>query len=543
MKYRRICRMLAVAMIFTLLILAIPVTPALAAGLDISPSSGEIDDNIDVYGYGFTPGISVYLYFTSERVVDGDYLDADVTAYERVGVTTAGAMDATDEGEIDTNFDIPEELTDGDDEETVRGGTYYIFVTYGGSDRIRAADEFTVEGVGEITIDPDEGNVGDEVEITGEGFGDEEELTIEYDGDDVDIESGDDETDNDGDFECTIIIPESTAGDHTITVIDDSDAEAEATFTVEPQITISPTSGEPGTAVTVSGTGFGNKAEVTIYLDNDEMTIVDADRDGTFEDSFEVLELEPGIYNIEVEDDDDNSADKEKFTVTVVIILAEASLNPTTGNIGTELTVSGTGFTASGTVTVKYDNNQVATTTADANGAFSATFTVPKGKYGEYAVTVSGGTNTKNFTFTMESDAPPVPAPLKPEMDIQAESPINFDWKDVTDPSGVTYTLQIATDEDFTKDSIVLEKTALTKSEYTLTEKEKLEPLDKKESYYWRVRAIDDASNMSGWSGAGSFHLDSTFSMPQGATYALFGLGALLLGALGFWMGRKTAYF
>ncbi|UCH00662.1 MAG: hypothetical protein JSU78_01450, partial [Deltaproteobacteria bacterium] len=57
------------------------------------------------------------------------------------------------------------------------------------------------------------------------------------------IESGDDETDGDGEFASIILIPESTAGVHTVTVIVDG-TEVEAEFTVEPEIIIDPTSGE-----------------------------------------------------------------------------------------------------------------------------------------------------------------------------------------------------------------------------------------------------------------------------------------------------------
>ena len=125
-----------------------------------------------------------------------------------------------------------------------------------------------------------------------------------------------------------------------------------------------------------------------------------------------------------------------------------------------------------------------------------------------------------------------------------------FDWcgdatdlsQEVTDDSRpIIYTLQIATEEDFAEDSIALEKTGLTQSEYTITKEERLNSVSKENPYYWRVKAVDAASNES-WSGTGSFYVGFSWSLPQPVIYTLFGIGALLLGVLGFWLGRKTAY-
>jgi hypothetical protein len=88
----------------------------------------------------------------------------------------------------------------------------------------------------------------------------------------------------------------------------------------------------------------------------------------------------------------------------------------------------------------------------------------------------------------------------------------------------------------------MLEKKNLTDSEYPITKEERLKSVSKKAPYYWRVKAIDGASNESRWSDARSFYVGFYFVMPQWAIYTLFGIGALLFGFLGFWVGRKTAY-
>ena len=115
-----------------------------------------------------------------------------------------------------------------------------------------------------------------------------------------------------------------------------------------------------------------------------------------------------------------------------------------------------------------------------------------------------------------------------------------FDWGDVTDLSApVTYDLQIATDDQFT--DILREKTGLATSEYTLTEEEELESTSEEEPYYWRVRAVDAASNAGGWTGAAAFQVGSSFFELTGwKLYTLIGIGAVVIFFLGFWIGRRT---
>ena len=542
MKYNRIFRILGIAVILSLLAVAIPAIPAQAARvIELTPEEGNIGDTITVKGTGFIASSEdnerhVDVYFAADEATTTDDIGTDVNTYEFLKTPAIGWEDDPDEGEFEMTFKVPAELEDGTDDEDVEYGSYYVYVTQFNATRIRAIAEFTVIG-GEVSIDPDEGPVGTEVEISGVDFESREDITVEYDGDEVKIESGDDRTDSDGEFEATIIIPESTADDHTITVIgEDSNSEVEATFTVEPEMTIDPESGAAGSEVTASGTGFGNRSDVTISVDNDEVETGETDKYGSFEITFTVPILEPGNYDVEAEDDDNNS-EKIEFTIA-----ASADISSPTGNIGTELTVSGSGLVASGTVTVSYDGTQVATATADTNGAFSETFAVPQSEYGEHTIIATDGTNTRQFTFTVESTPPPIPKPLKPEMNVKEEALAYFDWEDVTDDSlPVTYTLQIASDEDFS--SLVLEKEGLTNSEYTVQEEEKLPSVREEAPYYWRVKAIDGASNESEWTGAGSFYVGMQFSLPQWAWYTIYVVGGIVILLFGFWLGRRTSYY
>ncbi|MFC2056339.1 IPT/TIG domain-containing protein [Chloroflexota bacterium] len=629
MKHVKIFRVLAVALLLALLVATLPSTSALAAaGLDTTPTSGEIDENIDLFGFGFSPGETVYIYFSNTRADVDELLDDESTTYTLVKTTIA--MDEIGfEGYIETTFTVPDELDDGDDEEKVRGGTYYVYAT-SSIMRIKARDTFTVESVALITIDPDDGTVGTEIEISGGGYENDEDITVEYDGTEVDIESGDDDTDSDGEFaDTTIKVPPSTAGEHTITVTgDDSDIEAETEFTVGPEITVTPESGATGSTITVSGTGFGEEMDVTITFDNVAVATDETDDDGSFEVGFPVPSIAGGGYDVEAEDDDDNSAEanftiaattvsispstgRTGTTVTVngngfiastpititfgtarvttlnsdangdfsatftvpssttgtyevkatdntntkvanFTISTSGDINPKTsvsspGHVGTELTISGIGFTTGRTVAITYAGNQAATTTVNSNGSFSATFNAPASSGGEHIITATDQINRIQFSFFMESTPPTPPVPLKPEMNIKAPAQAYFDWEDATDPSDVTYTLQIATEnftgESFSAASIVLEKTGLTQSEYTITKAERLKSVSKEAPYYWHAKAIDGASNEGRWSSTGSFYVGTSLALSQPVIYTLIGVGALLLAIFTFWMGRKTAYY
>ena len=574
MKFAKILRILGIAVILSLLIVAIPAVPALALTYDIElfneggdeVEEGAIGEEITIIGTSFGYNVGI------ERMVRIIFAKDEASKYEDIGIHVDtferlewAEIEQEDDGSFETTFEVPDILNDGTDDADVTSGTYYVYVTISSSGSespdIRAIAEFTVIS-GEISLDPEEGTVDTLVEISGEYFAADEEILIEYDGDEIDIEDGDDETDSSGDFVTIISIPESTAGTHDITVIIGS-SEVEAEFTVESDIILAPQSGEAGTEVTVSGTGFARRPEeVSIYFNNKQEAIEPLDTKGSFYTTFYIPEgLSAGSYTIEAEDGNLNAA-TAPFTLTVAPASAPPteptptppptptpsstalSINQSGNTIGSLIGIGGSGFAPNGPVTLKYDDKVVATATTDASGVFVATFQAPPSKHGDHIIIVSDGINTNEVTFTVESVAPEVPTPLLPEMGVKVESPVSFDWEDVTDKSSpVTYALQIATDEDFTADAIVLEKTELAKSEYILTEEEELELAGQEAPYYWRVRAIDAALNEGEWTGAGEIYVAASFGFPRWALYTLLGIGAVIIFAIGYWLGRRTAFY
>lgn len=529
MRSNKLVCMLAIATIVCLLMIAIFTTPTLASeSLRVSPTKGTIGDEINVRGSGYDRGDRAFIYFSSRKAGVGIDIE-ELGVWERLKKTSV------DDGNFNATFDVPDELTNGDEIAEVRPGEYFVYSTYGIEGKIQARSEFTVTGISSVY--PASSIVGTRATVRGVGFHENKDIEIFYDGDEIEIASGDDETDKKGNFVLTIFIPTSPAGTHAITVEIDED-EDEAMFIVEPGIHVSATSGMVRDRVTVAGTGFAENVAVAVTFGGEEVETAGSDDNGSFTLDFDVPSVQPGTYDIEAKDEYYNSALAE-FTLTTGLSINPVTSQASPGHVGMDVAIEGIGFIPRTTVTVTYTSTSVvvAVTESKADGSFSANFQIPESEAGEHTITASDGANSLEVTFFVESEAPAIPQPLLPAIDTKPELPITFKWQGVTDPSGVTYTLQVAKDKDFA--SIVLEKKGLTQPEYTLTEDERLGSTKKDAPYWWRVRAIDGASNMSGWSAAKSFAVGFVLTIPDLIKYLLGALGGLLFFFIAFLLVRR----
>jgi hypothetical protein len=150
-------------------------------------------------------------------------------------------------------------------------------------------------------------------------------------------------------------------------------------------------------------------------------------------------------------------------------------------------------------LTIKYDTVAVATKlTTDASGNFEASLEVPRSTGGGHNVIAAdaGGTSA-SAVFTMETTPPSLPQVVSPKdggrVGLFDHAAPTFKWTDVSDPSGVYYSLQVSDQSDFA--TTVLTKEDLVEPKYALTEAEALV----RGQYYWRIKAVDGAGNDSGW--------------------------------------------
>jgi hypothetical protein len=524
MKYAKTCRLLASGIILALLLAVLAAATAAGASLRLTPEEGRVGDWVDIEYDGSG---TVRFYFSSDKAKAGDTIGEQVRAYLTITIET---------------FKVPERLEDGAHKRDVHGGEYYVYAA-GANKEIVAVATFTVIR-GEIWLEPEEGSVGDKVGISGEDLGPNQAIAVEYEDDEVDIISGDTMTDGEGKFSCTVVIPDSVIGEHVLIVADQSGDKPEAVFTVEPRIILVPAQQEGGKTVAVIGTGFEAELAIKLTLDGNRVettpSYIETDLKGSFDCIFAAPLYENPIVEVEAADSDLNKAEA-RLTVPGGIRFDPAATPASPGNVGMELTIYGVGFASGATINISYDGGDEAisqaSVTADADGSFATPFTVPPSIAGSHLITATDGVITAAATFTMESAPPPVPVPRLPEVAGTAGEEARFDWDDVTDPSGVSYTLQVASDIDF--NSLVVDKQGLPLSEYTLTGGEKLAPAGKK-AYYWRVKAVDGASNESQWSPVGLFYVGfSRTAFSGGVWYILYGLIGLVLVGLVFWVYRR----
>jgi len=536
MKYYKFFSVLAIFLTLFLLIMTLPAATALSKeALNLSHSKGAIGDKIQVTGSGYSSGDKVYIYFSSEEAdADDDDID-DLDVWEEVR-TTYATRSLENGGEITSSFLVPDELTDSDKTEKVSAGDYFVYATERKEGKILAKEEFIIIGITEI--EPTKGPVGTKVRIEGVGFEEEEDIEVIFYVDEIKIASGDDETDDDGEFRLTIMIPESPAGEHTIRIQIDKD-EAKAEFTVEPESAISATSGIIGDRLAITGTGFAASAAATVTFGGSEVATGETDTHGNLTIPFNVPGVGAGTYDVEVKDEDGNSG-KFEFTLSTDISVSPVTSQASPGHFGMEVTIYGTDFKPDSAITITHtDTATVFSTTSQKDGSFSYTFEIPEMKSGENVISVTDGINRLQVTFFMESVAPTTPQPLLPAIDSKPERPVTFDWKDVTDPSGVTYMLQVATDKGF--DDMVIKKQGLAESQYTMsqTEDEMLESTKKAANYWWRVKAVDGAGNESRWTSVRSFNIGFMSTMADWLKYLLIGLGALVLLGIAFFVGKQ----
>jgi hypothetical protein len=358
--------------------------------------------------------------------------------------------------------------------------------------------------------------VGTNVTVVGHGFAeDEEKIKLRYylDGNYTTIAQNI-VADGYGGWEKSFQIPPSAQGSHII------DAEGEdsrpgdvrdATFEVTPWIILDKSSGSPGEKVPTTGSGFvANERDIRILFEGEKVKtspdLIRANATGYWQASLEVPEKPKGTYNVTVEGAYTEKTDVNKWSFKVEPGLV---LPPGEGYVGMNLTIAGAGFAANKDVDVRYYGNKIATGRTNSKGSFNVTFAVPESPHGARPVTAEvGGQVEATANFTMESDRPDVPQLISPPDEsrvgfIGKVTP-TFEWSEVSDESGVRYSLQIASSANVTTAGFVepvLSKQGLVGTNYTLNATEAL-PYG---TYYWIVQAIDGAENESGWTAARSF--------------------------------------
>jgi len=266
-------------------------------------------------------------------------------------------------------------------------------------------------------------------------------------------------------------------------------------FSVVPDIKVSPASVTPGGEATVTGTGFPEKKDVELSFDGtDTKLAITTNELGSFSTEFAIPYTIAGNHEFKATVKNMSLGD----IVASLNVGPTISLEPEHPDIGAEVTLSGRGFAAKSQVSIKYDEAAVADSpTTDDSGNFSHKFIVPESSEANHVITATDKAgNVATYGLPLEGEAPPMPNTIAPGEKQQrfgtfGAQLVAFAWTDVSDPSGVTYILEIDNNLSFFPLEPGMRKTGLTKPGCTI----KLEP----GTYYWRVKAVDGAGNESDW--------------------------------------------
>ncbi|MBM3118135.1 MAG: hypothetical protein FJ006_01035 [Chloroflexi bacterium] len=442
--------------------------------ISLSADTGTVGSNLTVAGRGFNSNE------TGIRIIyDGSPLEIDISANNKGSWQSTFKVPASSSGQHTIDAEGTTPATD------IENRTFTV--------------------VPRIEISPTSGWVGTVIGIAGSGFASgETNIKVTYDG--LTVKTGI-AADTKGSWQSSFSIPTSAKGSHEVNAfgaVTPEDRVTRISFNVSPGIKLQPASGYLGGTIHVgdnlwvSGVGFeANEAGIKVTFDGTLVTSgVIADAKGSWTDRLEVPPSTRGEHTIDASGEITKAGD---IPDAIIIVSPKIEMNPTSGAIGSEITVRGTGFAENQIITISYDGAKLATGTAtDTKGNFIASFKIPKSKAGEHTVTVTDPTaSVFSAKLTVESTPPPIPRLLSPEAGSEfgftGKATVAFDWSDVEDPSGVYYVLEISPSADFS--GVVIHKGELTTSEYTLTKEEALA----KGNYYWRVKAVDNAENESDW--------------------------------------------
>ncbi len=449
-------------------VLSVPFSVLPSIGVD--PESGVSGDSVTVAGKGFAANES------SIKVI---YDDTDM----KTGIT------ASDKGLWSATFSIPSSAK----------GSHTVDAS-GSTTKAGDVPDATLTISPKITLSPVSGGVGTSVTVGGNGFGEDEGgIRVTYDGDDVKTGIT---ADSKGAWSVSFTVPSSVKGVHTIDALGASTEAGDVpdvTFFVSSAVRIEPESGHVGDSLTIEGCGFGsNESGITVTFDGSvAKSNITANSEGCWTTSMAIPASTGGNHSIDAYSTSTTATDVADAKLNV---LSKMVIEPAEGYVGCDVMITGTGFGADKELTIKYDDIAVATDVfSDNKGNFQANFEAPKSLGGKHNIVTSDADGTSvSGVFTMETTPPSLPEIVSPKdgnrVGFFDRAAPTFRWADVSDPSGVYYSLQVSSEkDDFT--STVLSKEELAESEYKLTEDEALA----RGKYYWRIKAVDGAGNDSGW--------------------------------------------
>jgi RHS repeat-associated protein len=193
---------------------------------------------------------------------------------------------------------------------------------------------------------------------------------------------------------------------------------------INPQVSVSPTSGPQGTTFQEPGTGFTPNSSVTLHFIRPglgETTLVKpTESNGAYTNSWLCDACPVGQYQYwAVDNSTGRSSNTVTFTVTAVIPPPQVSVTPSTGAQGTTFEQPGSGFSSNSPVTLHFirpDSSEItASEITKDNGSYTHNWkcdACPIGTYQYWTMDNKTGVRSNTATFTVTASNDPILVPL-----------------------------------------------------------------------------------------------------------------------------------
>lgn len=258
-----------------------------------------------------------------------------------------------------------------------------------------------------VKIDPEQGPVGTAVTFNGYGFTASQQIQVKFKDTVIPTPAANDK----GSWTVSYTIPATPAGGYIFDIQAKEGTDfwtwVVKDFKVTPKITVTPDSGTVGQTIKVDGTGFASKEEkIKVTFDGEvRKENIYAVEDGSWTITMAVPPIQSGRYIIDAWGMSTRARDVPDVTFTVSPgILVE----PISAYVGDTITVAGGGFATEETGIRVYFDGMVVTTatiTADIDGCWESSFTLPTSTYGSHTVSASGDITQPAVTNTVNTQA------------------------------------------------------------------------------------------------------------------------------------------
>ncbi len=247
-----------------------------------------------------------------------------------------------------------------------------------------------------VRITPEEGAVGTNVTLEGNGFDASQQIQVKFRGAVI----GSTTATSVGSWTMTYTVPDSPGGGYTFDVgpQDPDVIWLSKYFKVTPKITVTPSSGIVRQTITINGTGFA-KDESGIKITFDGKVVKEniyADENGSWpaaglgSGTIAVPAVQSGRYTI----DASGTSTRARYVPDVEFtVIPGIWIDPISAYIGDTITVTGGGFALGETgIRIYFDGLDVtpAAITANMSGCWESFFALPTSTYGSHTVSASG---------------------------------------------------------------------------------------------------------------------------------------------------------